>query len=504
VYALPVRRAAAAGLIAVGVVVLAGALARGGGPAPGAGAAVTPTWDDVAPIFAAKCASCHRIGGVAPFSITSPLDAKAYAPAILRMTRSGAMPPWMPGADSPAFLGSSRRILSADEKFLIASWVRGGARLGSARPITPLAGGGDAPGTTITLTPKRAYTPHVISGSSDDYHCMLLDPKLSQNMFVTSAVVRPQRSDLVHHVILFEATGENATEARRLDAASGGKGWTCFGGPQLTETRASAGNAASDRLGSPQWISAWVPGHATNDLPSGTGVLLHSDAVVVMQIHYNLLHAGHAHVAKPDRSSAVLRLVPAAGSALTPLDTYLAPAPVELPCPTGTHSPLCSRDAAYRNEVTKYGQDAAFISVGLLFLCKKTLADYPQQVGDARSVGTSCDRTINRPLRIYGVAGHMHLRGVDIRIELNPGTPRAQTLLHIPHWDFHWQDAYYLERPVDADTGDTIRVSCRFDNSRSGQPVVGGKRLPPRYVLWGEGTTDEMCLGLLQVGTRAP
>ena len=130
------------------------------------------------------------------------------------------------------------------------------------------------------------------------------------------------------------------------------------------------------------------------------------------------------------------------------------------------------------------------------------MADYPSQVGDAHSVGTSCDRTVNRPLRIYGVAGHMHLRGVDIRIELNPGTPRAQTLLHIPHWDFHWQDAYYLEHPVDADTGDTIRVSCRFDNSRGAQPVVGGKRLAPRYVLWGEGTTDEMCLGLLQVATR--
>jgi len=28
---------------------------------------------------------------------------------------------------------------------------------------------------------------------------------------------------------------------------------------------------------------------------------------------------------------------------------------------------------------------------------------------------------------------------------------------------------------------------------------VHGRRLPPRYVLWGEGTTDEMCLGLLQV-----
>ena len=502
-YALTVKRAVVAGLMLAVAIGLAAALTRGGEDA-GARAAVTPTWDDVAPIFAAKCASCHQLGGVAPFSITSPLNAKAYAPAILRMTRTGAMPPWMPGPDSPSYLGSSRRILTPDEKFLIASWVRGGARLGSARSITPLAGSGGAPGTTITLTPKRAYTPHVISGSSDDYHCMLLDPKLSQNMYVTSAVVKPQRADIVHHVILFEATGENATEARRLDAASGGKGWTCFGGPQLTETRASAGNAASDRLGSPQWISAWVPGHATNDLPSGTGVLLGSDAVVVMQIHYNLLHAGHAHVARPDRSSAMLRLVPAAGSTLTPLDTYLAPAPVELPCPSGTHSSLCSRDAAYRSEVKKYGQDAALIPVGLLYLCKKTMADYPQRVGDARSVGTSCDRTVNRPIRIYGVAGHMHLRGVDIRIELNPGTAGAQTLLHIPHWDFHWQDAYYLEHPVDAEPGDTIRVSCRFDNSAAAQPVVGGKRLAPRYVLWGEGTTDEMCLGLLQVATRQP
>src|SRR6185437_8236962 len=44
-----------------------------------------------------------------------------------------------------------------------------------------------------------------------------------------------------------------------------------------------------------------------------------------------------------------------------------------------------------------------------------------------------------------------------------------------------------------------IRVTCRFDNSPGAQPIVKGQRLAPRYVLWGEGTTDEMCLGLLQV-----
>jgi Copper type II ascorbate-dependent monooxygenase, C-terminal domain len=460
----------------------------------GGTAASTPTWNDVAPIFSAKCAGCHTTGGVAPFSIRSPQTAQAFAPFILRRTQNGTMPPWMPGADSPSYTATGNRLLTPAEKDLIARWARGGAKLGSARPLPAAAGTSTAPGLTLTLTPARAYTPHAISGSTDDYHCMLLDPKLTADKYVTSAAVQPQRGMIVHHVILFEAAGDNAVEARRLDAASGGRGWTCFGGPGLTETRASAGNLASDRLGSPQWISAWVPGHTTNDLPAGTGVLLHKDAVIVMQVHYNLMHPMKG-MRMDDRSKAVLEVVPAAGSSLTPLNTFLAPAPVELPCPAGPKPALCARDRAFKDEVRKYGQDAAVISIGLLYLCHKTLADYPQNVGDASRVATSCDRTFNRPVRIYGVAGHMHLRGVDIRVELNPGTPRAQTLLHIPRWDFHWQDAYYLAQPVDAELGDVVRVSCRFDNS--------GKRVPsPRYVLWGEGTTDEMCLGLLQIASR--
>jgi len=175
---------------------------------------------------------------------------------------------------------------------------------------------------------------------------------------------------------------------------------------------------------------------------------------------------------------------------------------VELPCPAGVTGPQCSRDQALQDEASKYGAEAAFIPIALLRLCSKTLADYPQDVGDGTSIATSCRRSFSSRETIYGVAGHMHLRGVDIRLELDPGTPSAQTLLHIPRWNFHWQDAYYLAQPVDASTGDTIRVTCRFDNSPGHQPVVRGKRQKPRYVLWGEGTTDEMCLGLLQVADR--
>jgi len=41
-------------------------------------------------------------------------------------------------------------------------------------------------------------------------------------------------------------------------------------------------------------------------------------------------------------------------------------------------------------------------------------------------------------------------------------------------------------------------VTCRYDNSLGKQPIIGGKSLRPRYVVWGEGTTDEMCLGVLE------
>jgi mono/diheme cytochrome c family protein len=476
-------------LAALAVLALVGAAAHRSDARPAVhGKATAVTWNQVAPVFAEKCASCHRLGGIAPFSLTTEASAHAHADQIRLVTQLHVMPPWMPGKDSPSFEGQERRILTPAELKLIADWARTGAKAGDRHSIVPVTLPQTAPGTTLSLEPAHAYRPHASGGATDDYRCFLLDPKLTQNEFVTSATIKPRNAGIVHHVILFDATGANVTDARALDAASGGNGWKCFGGPGLSETRASTDTIASDALGAPQWISAWVPGHVTNDLPQGTGVLVHAGDVVVMQVHYNLLHDQAQRAV--DRSQAVLRLTPAAGADLTPLTTYLLPAPVELPCPRGTHNALCSRAAEQSDEIKKYGADAAYLPFGLLLVCHQTL----QQ---AQGPASRCTRTVNRPLRVYGVAGHMHLRGIDIRIALN-----GRTLLHIPHWSFHWQDAYYLKQPVDANTGDALSVTCRFDNSPARQPVVGGKPMTPRYVLWGEGTTDEMCLGLLQVATR--
>jgi hypothetical protein len=175
-----------------------------------------------------------------------------------------------------------------------------------------------------------------------------------------------------------------------------------------------------------------------------------------------------------------------------PLETKLYPAPIELPCPAGVKSPLCKRSAAIAHLRNAYGADSAETPDGLLQQCGKQLRT---AVGNT----TTCDRRLDGATTIYAVLGHMHTRGVDIRVELNPGRPGA-TLLHIPTWNFHWQDIYTLKKPIHAPAGSVVRVTCRYDNSPAKQPIIGGKSQPPRYVLWGEGTTDEMCLGVLETG----
>ncbi len=111
-----------------------------------------------------------------------------------------------------------------------------------------------------------------------------------------------------------------------------------------------------------------------------------------------------------------------------------------------------------------------------------------------------CDRALRQSGLALGVSGHMHLRGQSLKIELNPGKPEARILLSIPRWDFNWQGEYWFKEPISMKAGETLRLTCVYDNSG---PIPGPDQTPlePRYLTWGEGTTDEMCLaGVIFIG----
>jgi Copper type II ascorbate-dependent monooxygenase, C-terminal domain len=475
---------AAVALVALAVPIAALAMARGDTSA-GVGAAVPSFTKDVAPVIAEKCAGCHRIGGIAPFPLQTSRQISTNAGAIAAAVQAGVMPPWPPGKRSPAYVGQETRVLSAQQRAAILAWARAGGRVDGpvGKPATPRGPEVRTGEKLLNLRMQATYRPSAPRGVTDDYRCFLLDPGTATDSFVTSARIEPGQPKVVHHVILFRVPRDQVTSARGLDASDAGPGWSCFGGTGLP---AGDGAGIADSLNNANWIAAWAPGWGGNRLPEGTGVSLPAGSQIVMQVHYNLLN-GRA----PDRSRALLTVAPASAG-LEPLQTMLLPGPVELACAKGEQGKLCDRNEALFDLARKYGAGAAFAPAGLLILCRGNAAN-PK----ASSVST-CDRRISTPTTIYIAAGHMHLLGSSIRLELNPGTSRAKVLLDIPRWDFHWQNAYTLARPVEAEPGDVVRVTCRHDVTKR---THGGHGVPstPRYVLWGEGTTDEMCLGILQV-----
>ena len=91
----------------------------------------------------------------------------------------------------------------------------------------------------------------------------------------------------------------------------------------------------------------------------------------------------------------------------------------------------------------------------------------------------------------------MHLLGKSIKVEANAGRPDARTLLNIPVWDFDNQGSKPI-KPAVLKPGDTVTVTCRHSQElRDRLPSFKGQ--PDKYVVWGEGTTDEMCLAILLV-----
>jgi hypothetical protein len=482
-----IARAAAVGavLLALGLPLGALASARAGGSEAAPPAA--PSFArDVAPIVREKCTGCHRLGGIGPFPLETAKQISSRAELVEAAVRDRRMPPWPPGPRSPAYVDERDRRLSSRERATILAWARAGARVdGPALGRKPVAPAPPRAGETeLRLRMPRTYRPNAPSGVTDDYRCFLLDPKLGGDAAVTSARIEPGATEVVHHVILFRAGAAQVPEARRLDAAGRGLGWSCFGGTGLSA--GSTPRSIQDSLDDASWIAAWAPGWGAGRMPEGTGVSLPAGSQVVMQVHYNLLHGRAA-----DRSQVVLTTA-TAPAGLAPLRTMLLPAPVELACAKGERARLCSRNEALFDLTRKYGPGAAFVPAGLLVLCRGTASSpTPTPV-------STCDRRLTAPTTIRVAAGHMHLLGASIRLVLNPGTPRARVLLDIPRWDFHWQNAYALAKPVRAAPGDVVRVTCRHDAGKRHRGE-GGIPRAPRYVLWGEGTTDEMCLGILQV-----
>lgn len=248
---------------------------------PPSGDAVTYQ-KDLRALIEQNCQECHQDDGIGPFNLNSYEDLKAVAPAVVGAVTTKSMPPWMPDPSCRQFRGE--RHLSDAEIQLFTDWMDDGQLEGDEADYT-------APGEKQSnlsllemlgppdadLAASEPYSPS--ADRPDDYRCFILDHDFENETFMTASNIVPDRSELVHHVIVFLIEPPQVPQVVARDEREAGEGYTCFGG-------AGAGN--------PIPIIGWVPGNVPTVLSSEALIRIPAGSKLVMQMHYNMLGAPSA------------------------------------------------------------------------------------------------------------------------------------------------------------------------------------------------------------------
>ena len=221
---------------------------------------------DVAPILYNNCVSCHRTGGIAPFSLLTYTEAFNGGGAISSAVTARRMPPWPP---DPSYRRlAHERLLTQQEINTIVSWVNNGKPEGdpTLAPPQPVFGNADLSGTPDLISRILTYSSQAASG--DIYRCFVIPSGITAERFITAFEAIPGNRSIVHHVLVFsDTTGICAS----LDALDPNPGYTSFGGPGHNDAKLLGG---------------WVPGTSPLVFPAGFGVRLAPNADIVVQIHY--------------------------------------------------------------------------------------------------------------------------------------------------------------------------------------------------------------------------
>lgn len=99
-------------------------------------------------------------------------------------------------------------------------------------------------------------------------------------------------------------------------------------------------------------------------------------------------------------------------------------------------------------------------------------------------------------VQVLGVYPHAHYLGKDLQgyATLPDGT--RKWLVHVPSWDFNWQEEYFYAEPMFLPRGTTLAIHYVYDNT-SNNPLNPND--PPKRVVHGFESSDEMAELLLQV-----
>lgn len=422
---------------------------------------------DVAPILQKSCNGCHSPGEIAPFSLTSYADVKQVAGMVAARTEDRSMPPWgavETEACKPRFGWKDDSRLSDAEIATIKAWSEAGAPEGDPKDApagTGSAKGLDLEGVDLTIEPMK---PFVTSGDEDQFRCFVMDPKLTKDTYVNGMRVIPGNAKVDHHAVVFiDPDGESLA---KMDADGG---YECFATPGINNVRV---------------LGVWVPGGRPTEFPANAGLMIPAGSKIVMQLHYH--PAGM--VAEPDLTTVQLRFndeVPEYRVGFLAFGNF----PSQFPNGEGLQP----------GPNDKNGPEF-FIPAGAKGHTETMKITIPEKF---------IDSSITDGVKLYNAMPHMHYVGTDLKVNIERpspvnGDPAEECLIETPKWDFNWQQTYAIDAPIEdlptVKAGDKMTFECTYDNTMD-NPFVKRALLEenlsePRDIVLGEGSLDEMCIGL--------
>ncbi len=426
---------------------------------------------DVQPIIEQNCVSCHSNTGpgTTHLEMATVNDVASIADFVAVRVEDKQMPPW-PQSGLQEISYQYDLSMSDDDRQTIIDWAAAGAPL-DVDATTPLAATSQAYPPIDADLVVTAGSPYPGSEKTDDYRCRILDPGFEDTSWVTSIETRVDETRVLHHSLIYRLPASLRGEADAVDGADGQPGWTCQTLPRFSR-------------GLLEQIAGWAPGNGPITMPEGSGLRMEAGDAFVVQWHYH--YDGEA---LPDDSGLAIELadeaeLAAAGGALAPVTQRILLTPAEIPCASYESGPLCDRNAALARLSGEFGIESAFIANLINDRCGVSADDFAQFTEGVAS--SSCDVPAPQG-QVVSMWPHMHELGTTYRLTLNPGTPDEKLLIDIDRWDFQWQMGYYPVEPLVFESGDRLQIECGWDRA------LWPAGLESRYIVWAEGTQDEMC-----------
>jgi tetratricopeptide (TPR) repeat protein len=236
---------------------------------------------DIAPIIFRSCATCHRPGEAAPFSLLTYSDVKKHARQIAEVTRSRTMPPWLP---EPQALKLADELRLPDAEIdRIERWVEQGAEDGDRAdlPAQPkLVEGWRLGQPDLILTASKPLT--VPPQGSDTYWNFIFPVPIQETRWVKAVEIRPGDKRFVHHAnILVDRSG--ASRKREAEPGAG------FGGMEI--------RIESQVFDPDSHLLFWKPGTVPYVEPEGMALRLDKGTDLILNTH--LQPSGKPEVIQP-------------------------------------------------------------------------------------------------------------------------------------------------------------------------------------------------------------